>query len=213
MLKKLSAIAVAAMLVASPSAMGAVGLLESFEGFGVGSSLNGAGIIVNTGNGITDGVQALRLDNSTGGYDKLGHIILNNYFGPGSTINGFQADWYFEGAPGSSGSYNGLSFGMYNQATSQFFQLSNTIGEYIDQTPAGTGQYSVTYILTATEKANIESAINLGQPLELGMYSNKDAGVAGNYVIDNIRYDGNIVPEPASLALFGLGGLAMLRRR
>lgn len=52
---------------------------------------------------------------------------------------------------------------------------------------------------------------------QYGVLSTAAAGIAirtsGNYAIDNIYSVGPVVPEPASLALLSLGGLAMMARR
>lgn len=48
----------------------------------------------------------------------------------------------------------------------------------------------------------------LGQSLRIEFFSNGTQAV-----IDNVRLDASPVPEPGSLALMGLGGLCVLRRR
>jgi hypothetical protein len=40
-----------------------------------------------------------------------------------------------------------------------------------------------------------------------------DGRTAGWYLVDNITYSDNAVPEPATLAMFGLGALALASRR
>ncbi|WP_145444694.1 dockerin type I domain-containing protein [Mucisphaera calidilacus] len=183
------------------------GLLYSFEDVAVGEMLNGDGVIVDTGSGITDGVQALRLAGSAGGYDKLGHIVLNDLVDTSVDITTFQADWAFDAVPGSAGGYNGLTLAMYNQTTATFRQIggggsdSNTVGEYIGSSSSTTT--TVSYNLGPNDQAFLNSGLDAGDPIELGFYSNKAIGVVGDYTIDNLQFNGSLVGGPGQPVLLG----------
>lgn len=61
---------------------------------------------------------------------------------------------------------------------------------------------------TAYQRANAQSGFDPGSGTGTGDY-----GTAGTWRFDNVTFNGNIIPEPATLTMILISGLAMLRRR
>ncbi len=61
---------------------------------------------------------------------------------------------------------------------------------------------------TAYQRANAQSGFDPGSGTGTGDY-----GTTGTWRFDNVTINGNVIPEPATLAMLLMGGLAMLRRR
>ncbi len=83
-----------------------------------------------------------------------------------------------------------------NVVWSQTVTLTNPNSDVVTVTPGFTGVAGMDYVLTFT---GVSGGDGDGSPQN------------GRHAIDNLSF--NQVPEPGSLALLGLGGLALLRRR
>lgn len=204
-------------------------LLASFETIGQGNSegLNVGdlgsvgtasggepiGTVVDSGNGITEGSQASRAVNSSGFYDKIGSVALQGLIDPVVPFTTFTVDWYFEAAPGSAGGYNGFAGAIGGDGP--FTQMTTTSGnEFIGADAGSNGLYTVVYELNPTQAAGYQALLQAGTNLQLELFSNKDGnGVVGTYTVDNIRFDGAVIPEPSALFLSGVGLLVIASRR
>lgn len=214
----LSFAVLAAVMIATPAS---ATLLYSFEAddplvpLSLGATQNGGGVAVDSGSGITEGSQALRLSNASGSYDKLGHFILNDLADPGTAISEFEVDWYYESVSiNGNPNYNGLAIGLFLQGPNVFDQLTGA-GEFIGWDAGATGSYTIKYVLDGTETGLVNNALANGIPLEVGFYANKHPEFVGNYTVDNVRFDGvRLVPEPATALIGGIAlALTALSRR
>lgn len=200
------------------SPLASSGVMESYESYTVGAvdPSGGGGTIVDSGPGITDGLQATRsvADGST--YDKIADVNLLTGAPAGTVFTDFQIDVYGENV--NQAGYLQVVAGMFFGSDSSFNQINGS--KELDGVggdsflPSGTGDlYTITY--TALQDpatfAKINAEVALDNFVGLGIYLNKDAAASGTFTVDNIRF--NTVPEPASLVLLGLGGAALLGRR
>jgi hypothetical protein len=141
-------------------------------------------------------------------YDTL---FLNNFSPEGYA----GVSLYSGGSGGTEQIYTGL---VFNQA--KWGVDGNGIGG-AQPTEVPWGMTSVTlnysydtgaWTMTTTSGVNVSGIGTAGMDLDTLRVAN---GLGGDINVDNLKVDISPVPEPASLALFGLGGLglAIYRRR
>ena len=112
-------------------------------------------------------------------------------------------DYYTTFATGSSSLY--MSYRLYNAD-----------GSIISTTGLGVVVASATNPISSDEITVDLSSITLseGQGVRFYFDGNDDQPGSGQHRFDNIVVNGNsVVPEPSSLAMLGLGGLAIVSRR
>jgi len=119
----------------------------------------------------------------------------------GSIVNAVYATWATRGKDGASYTYN--------EATADSTTRLHSVS------PAANLVLSWTDSLSATHNANFDSlfqgpiTVSGGDGFALWVIDN----VGNTAHIDAVVLDVTIAPEPATLALLGIGGLIMLRRR
>ena len=218
MTKTLSAFAVTA--VATAPAMGA--LVESFEDGAPGDAIPNDFVVVDSGAGITDGTQAARrtvVANNAGfeigprffvsGEDFLGaatEITYDLSTGPDTTPGGF-----LQFVLGADFGDTGFAF----NSDTQYAQVDGDKGN--GDSFVGNGPEDFTISFDAASNAQFFTQLNTrlaaGGSVELAAVLNKATNAAGTFTIDNVQINATVVPEPASLAILGLGGVALLSRR
>jgi hypothetical protein len=200
--------------------------LTSFETQAVGSTAvggAGVGVIVNSGSGITDGAQALRLVDSptatSNQYIKIGQVSIpvgtntGSILPTGSSVVSFIVDWNVSGIGGSG--YFNLTTALFTSSPATgnggFTQLNTTTP---GQSVSADGAYTITYTLTGAALQNMNNVIATNGTIQLEFFSNRAStrSVTG-LTVDNVRIDANVVPEPSTMAIAGLGLLALARRR
>ena len=96
------------------------------------------------------------------------------------------------------------------------YRLYNADGSIISTTGLGVVVASATNPISSDEITVDLSSITLseGQGVRFYFDGNDDQPGSGQHRFDNIVVNGNsVVPEPSSLAMLGLGGLAIVSRR
>lgn len=115
---------------------------------------------------------------------------------------------------GASGTLTSIVFDYAALTNSGTSQGSNFRAQNFDITVNGNTYEvqkqtsAVNGSLTFTDTAALNTGSNL-----IVITSSEVSGAGYNMGIDNLVFNGDVVPEPGSLALLGLGGLLMARRR
>jgi hypothetical protein len=177
------------------------------------------------------------------GWTITGSPTFTPHVTPGHTLGDYAASikpasgsyaWVLVGATYNAGSLytaadwmanNTLTFDV-TRLTSEWTATSNQYSRmHVAMTTNLVGQTTITpsagvvywtglnsNVMTATVDYSAYKAAQSGTPSWIKIILGTQASgwsTMGNYYIDNVR----LTPEPATMALFGLGGLALLRRR
>ncbi|HEY1685938.1 MAG TPA: PEP-CTERM sorting domain-containing protein [Tepidisphaeraceae bacterium] len=149
---------------------------------------------------------------STLGYDFVSNGLASQFLAndiltfqwemaPSSASSGYAQIYNIVlNAPGAG--YTGI--GGYSGASSPLATVSGTV----NQNPGYTGQ-----VFTVTINYDAYKALISSNPsyIQLGITTNNGGGAPTDYYFDNFTL--SAAPEPASLGLAAIGGLALLRRR
>lgn len=141
------------------------------------------------GSDFTPGTYDLEVTNDSGATVDTWAIAFNSYvFNDQGRGNGFNFSYSTDGS-----SYTPVAAGSFTSAAAA------------DGSPA--------WAIGAAYSDNISASVASGGSLHL-RWTGVDAGGSGSrdeFALDDVSI--NAVPEPSSIALLGLGGIALLRRR
>lgn len=200
------------------------GLATTFRAAGTGAILGG-----NPAPGIGDTYGNVTNRNMTGGAStgaffgenfaatEADSVANNDYYQivvqpeAGYTLN--LASLTFDFAIGTTGSSNGIAFFVRSDAGGDAF--TTTLGR------GGTTANAFSSLAPMDLTGAAFQGIDTGDPVTFRIYA-YDRGSTSNttsasayagFYFDNLQVSGEVIPEPASFALLGLGGLLMLPRR
>ena len=218
----------AAAAVVLSASLASAALVTSFETGAPGSNaFGGTGVVVNSGDGITDGAQAYRATLASG---QTFQKVFQAFPDAAGVYSNFTLDLFYANTNASTG-YNGARASLFvssDQQAGQSIQLDAGAEKIARPDDAAVspsnpspneflgadGQYTLRYNLSDAQRAIIagyQSQTNPGIKFEL--FANKAGTRLGSYTVDNLNSAVVAVPEPVSAAALALGGVVLAARR
>ncbi|MEL7088577.1 MAG: PEP-CTERM sorting domain-containing protein [Planctomycetota bacterium] len=185
--------------------------VNDLDGLTVGNTQGGGGVVFDQGGGDL----ALTFDVVGGGAQQVGNVFINNDFAtdnPDSAFaTGFQVTaTYTPDANDDPTALNGLQANLFGFAADGSGMIFSNGQFSFTSISGGIAEQPIQFFFADVDngQAIFDAAFN--NFLQLEVFSNSDPGASGTLVIDDFQL---IVPEPASMALIGLGSLALAGSR
>ncbi len=184
---------------------------------GAGSAIISTGIDVVEDGGLANG-RGTFTPFTLSGIDEDG-VAVSGTFTVAVTVTDGDDAVIGRGGVGAIGSATSLTFSdvvLTNVSGDDVFQFDGFSGVYLGSTD-GTNDLATVNGGEAFAPVAAGNSINSGNPAELVAFapvSSLEIGFAGgSLAVNGVAANFSVVPEPASMALIGLGSLAMIGRR